>query len=354
MSSPSDDFPSQTPLPQKPGIAADDALPPVEPPTTGFVLQLFFIPLLIVSLFVLSWLLFSWMAHMGSTPESYVKDLGSRKKSAWQSASSLANMLRDSRHEALKSDKDLAMKLANVLRDHLNEGRTDDHDIQLRIFICRALGEFHVIEVVDALVDAATVERAPIEIDVRRTAIEAIAVVADNMGPDEVMKNKKVLPALVQAANDRGENSDEESARGELRARAAFTLGVIGGDEACDVLAGMCSDPVPNVRFNAATGLARHQDSRCIKYLLRMLDPDNEQIVASEKDDPNGAAWKRTQVIKNGMEAAFQLMKDNQQEEHGELLTAIERIAKEDMAQIEQNKTALSLRAKEILARLKE
>ena len=42
-----------------------ESLPPVEAPTTTFLLQLFLIPLLIVSIVVLLWLMFSWMAHMG-------------------------------------------------------------------------------------------------------------------------------------------------------------------------------------------------------------------------------------------------------------------------------------------------
>jgi hypothetical protein len=52
------------------------SLPPVEPPTATFILQLFLIPLTIVASVVVLWLLFSWMAHMGrDDPSTLIRDL---------------------------------------------------------------------------------------------------------------------------------------------------------------------------------------------------------------------------------------------------------------------------------------
>ena len=57
-------------------------LPPVQPPTSGFLLQLFFIPMVIVLIIVVVWMLFSWLAHKGATPRELVKELSRRCMSA--------------------------------------------------------------------------------------------------------------------------------------------------------------------------------------------------------------------------------------------------------------------------------
>ena len=56
--------------PTRRGVRPDDALPPVEPPSAAFLVQLFVVPLTIVAcgLFVV-WG-FYWLAQMGNDPES--------------------------------------------------------------------------------------------------------------------------------------------------------------------------------------------------------------------------------------------------------------------------------------------
>ena len=53
-------------------FSPDDALPPVEPPSAGFILQLFVVPGVIVVVVIMIWLMFNWLAHMGTDPRSYV------------------------------------------------------------------------------------------------------------------------------------------------------------------------------------------------------------------------------------------------------------------------------------------
>ncbi|MGC4002477.1 MAG: hypothetical protein QM811_04775 [Pirellulales bacterium] len=53
----------------------DKNLPPVEAPTVGFLMKLFFIPGIIVSVIVGVWMLFTWLAHMGSDPQQELKTL---------------------------------------------------------------------------------------------------------------------------------------------------------------------------------------------------------------------------------------------------------------------------------------
>ena len=48
-------------------ISPDD-LPPVEPPSAGFLVQLFLVPALIVGIIVCVWLAFHWLAQLGNDP----------------------------------------------------------------------------------------------------------------------------------------------------------------------------------------------------------------------------------------------------------------------------------------------
>ena len=54
----------------------EDNLPPVQPPSAGFLMQLFVIPMVIVVVIVMVSLMFNWLAHMGTRPEQLVQELG--------------------------------------------------------------------------------------------------------------------------------------------------------------------------------------------------------------------------------------------------------------------------------------
>ena len=94
MALPSDTHSSPSPT--------DHGLPPVEPPSARFILQLFVVPAVIVTIIVLVWLLFNWLAQMGSDPTKYVAALRSNSKARWQAAASLADVLNDVRNADLK------------------------------------------------------------------------------------------------------------------------------------------------------------------------------------------------------------------------------------------------------------
>jgi hypothetical protein len=324
----------------------------------AFVTQLFLIPLLIVSIIVAIWLGVTWVVRVGSNPEKYVNDLQHPGKGSWQSAASLADILRNPRNEKLKRDVTLAKRLAEILDTQLDGNDMSEQAIKLRIFLTRTLGEFHVTDGLPVLIKAAQTERNPSEIVVRRTAIEAIAVLADNTDPAEVGREPGLMEALTKASTDRQSSSeDEEQERGELRARVAFALGVIGSDEALDRLARMTSDAYPNVRFNAATGLARHGDERATKVLLQMLDPANPAVVAGE-DDENPKAreqaivWKRAVVLINGLEATQRLAEQNAEADLRALSKAVKNLESAELDP--QIRGRIRTEAKEVAHRLDE
>ena len=294
--------------PEKPSV--DRSLPPVEPPTAGFIMQLFLIPMIIVTIIVMVWLAVNWLAHMGSDPYELARNLTRVNDKSWQDAATLADLLRNPRHEHLKSDRRLAQELARVLETQIDAGGMSDEEIKLRIFVARALGEFAVPDGLPALVKAAQAEREPAESDVRRTALEALAVLASNVGPETLQNDPELMRAVLEASRERATDNDPEDRRAKLRERAAFALGVIGGEAARDRLALMLADPYANARFNAATGLARHGDERAVPIILEMLDPQSSQAVGDEAL-AEGREWKRLQVLTNGIRAAELLAERN-------------------------------------------
>lgn len=309
----------------------DEMLPPVHAPDAAFLLQLFLIPMIIVSIIVLVWLLFSWLAHMGSNPRDLVRDLGSASDLAWQKAESLSEMMRHPANDALKDDVELTRDLTRVLEEQVAAARMDQRHVHMRVFLCRALGEFRTKEAVPALITAARTDRNEAEGDVRDAALQALAVLASNLarkfGVDEVQQDEQLMELLLAASREQADQPDESRRRAEVRSVAAFALGVVGGERALDRLAILLSDAYPNTRFNAAMGLARHGDARCAATLVEMLDPENSAMLQGETSDSE-RELKRGLVLSNAMRAAEQLARHNDTDDLSALKRALEELAR--------------------------
>lgn len=300
-------------------LSPDDTLPAVEPPSAGFILQLFVVPAVIVAIIVAVWLMFNWLAHMGDDPQSYVKALSRDNAARWQAAVNLANALRRPNNK-LRGDKQLAQQLSQALEEELQNGKQqfNENEIKLRVYLCRTLGEFEVADGLPVLLKATTLNRNEAEIPVRWSAIEAIALLASGSAGDQVRQNAEVTPVLLTCSRD-----DDVA----IRSRAAFALGVIGGQAAQDRLVQMLADPVPDVRYNAATGLARSGDAKAIDVLVEMLDPERVQLVES-KDNPLAQEFKRATVSANALKAAQKLIHANATADLSPLKAAAERLEK--------------------------
>lgn len=339
-------------------------LPNVTPPTATFILQLFLIPLLIVSIVVVLWVLFSWIAHMGrDNAADLAKAIARNDAASWQRAYELADLLRspDPKFAALRADRDLAKTLANFLDRDLAEPLDDAEPllpgavksstysgnqaplgsdrrarIMRRMYLCRSLGSFTVTDGLPVLLKAARQEADPVEVQVRFSAVEALATLAHNCGPQALQENADAMETLLAATNEADDaplaapanNSDEPSLyrpHAELRAVAAYALGVVGGEVATKRLESMLHDTYPNARYNAATGLARASNARCVPVLREMLDPENPFAVKDEAN-PNDQARKRTTVLLNGIKATLQLVASQPAKELEPLVESLEKL----------------------------
>jgi HEAT repeat protein len=308
-------------LPPPRGLSPDDALPPVEPPNAGFILQLFIVPGIIVVIVVMVWLMFNWLAQMGNDRDTFVRALARNNEARWQAAFNLANSLRAERGSAnpkLTGDPQLAKQLAEILDREIDAGSMDEKPITLRIYLCRALGEFKVSDGLPTLIKAATTERKEDEGDVRRAAIEGIALLAANFEPGDkkFTDNPPLQEALFKAADD----SDPRT-----RAVAAVALGVIGSEASIEKLHRLVEDTHPDVRYNAAMRLAHYGDVAAIGVLAEMLDPDEQAGVEIEKQE-DMRPFKRAVITLNAIRATGQFAETNPTADLAPLETAIKKL----------------------------
>ncbi len=306
---------------RSPGASPDDALPPVEPPSAGFIVQLFVVPGVIVVVVVTIWVLFNWLAQKGNDRDAFVRALSRNNEARWQAAFNLANALRAEReatNPTLKTDPKLAQQLADILSKEIKDGSLEENPLMLRIYLSRALGEFKVPEGLPALLEAATTVRDEKEESVRRAALEGIAMLADNVGPSDpaFARNPKLEEVMLAAASDPDVRT---------RSVAAVGLGVIGTPAMVDKLQFMLSEANPDVRYNAAARLAQRGDEAAVPVLIEMLDPLETAGVDVEKEKMM-RPFKRALITINALRASAQLADKNPDADLSTLQSAIEKL----------------------------
>lgn len=275
--------------------------PPVGFSPLGMLVKLILLPGLLVLCLTLVAVVIGWLTLSPGDVDSLVDALERDGNTRWRAAVNLAGLLREPASAGLKRDPVLAGRLVEILDREIRAGGMEKDELTLRMYLCRALGEFHVGEPLPVLVEAATTERDPREFDVRRSAIEAIAVLGSNVGPATARSRPKLTKALLEASAD---------ARPPLRSAAAFALGVIGGAEAEARLESLLADAYPDVRYNAATGLARHGNAESVAVLVEMLNP-NELAGIDTEQDAAAQDSKRAMIRVNALRATRQLAATN-------------------------------------------
>jgi hypothetical protein len=341
-------------------------LPPVQPPSAGFLVQLFLIPGVIVAVIVVVWILVDWLAHMESDPQKYVDGLRRNSQDVWLQAQQLADMLQSDRTNQLKGDGKLAQSIGDILVEKIREGRLDQDSASLRLYLCRALGQFNTPEGLPALLKAATTNRDPKELPVREAALDAIGILTWNLeqkssalgaSKRESIHSEELLTTLLAAARD---------PEPVIRLRAAFDLGIAGGNQAIDRLKKMLDDPSRDVAYNAATALARHGEAASVDTLSAMLDPKKPLAEAPAGASPTSGDAKNdpdretdpTVVILNGLRGISQLADANSTVDLRLLQPAIDRLrdaglplAIRDMAMSVHDKLAKRLNAAAVAPR---
>jgi HEAT repeat protein len=244
--------------PRPPTIEPPTELPDVQPPTAGFIVQLFGIPLAIVAVAVLVWLLFGKIASSQRSPTEYIEDLRSPNfERRWSAARDLASIL--PHNKEWQNDQEFARELSDELERELTKGSPGPKEIRYVHFIAEALGEFKSEAGIPSLRKALGPE---VDRDVREAAVMGLGKLAERL---DGLHDSDAIDDLVTTAK-----GDDDST---IRVKATWILGRTRNGRAIPGITPLLNDSDPEIRLNAAASLASLGSSAGLDTLAEMLDP---------------------------------------------------------------------------------
>ena len=315
----------------------DDNLPPVQPPSAGFIVQLFLVPGLIVLAVVGVWALFGKMASSEQNWQRLVEEIKQENPHRrWRGATGLIQLLRADQErgeagEKLSENPEVAKALAGMLKKELQSKAMDEEAIKQRRFLARGLRLLDVPEVVlPVLMETMKLQTNDDGMnDVRKNAVASVAVIlgrardADEKAGYGATKSKKnagddsrdpPLPPLGKGGNTVGPklkriiefpglvddlilvSGDSEPL---MRQIGAYALGLIPLQPARDRLEVLAEDKDVNTRINAAIGLARQGSTKGLPVFKDVF-----KQAANEKEALKGThAAKTSQYLRVGLGA---------------------------------------------------
>jgi HEAT repeat protein len=226
-----------------------EAAAPARQGTPFLVLQFFVFPLGIVAVCVAVFLVFGLIASEGKGAREYLAEVrtgGANRR--WQAAFELSKVLQAGKDPALR-DEAFVQELIRTFQE------ADRDDPRVRRYLALALGRLGDRRAVPSLraAAAAPADGSSTDPETRVYAVWALGAIAD----------EAALPELRAIAADPDAG---------LRKAAVHAMGAFPDAATREALARALEDPVEDVRWNAALGLARHGDRRAAPTLARMLD----------------------------------------------------------------------------------
>ncbi len=295
-----------------------EQLPPVEPPSAKFIVQLFVVPGLIVAAIVGAWLLFGKLASAEQDWQKLVQDLKSgnehrRGRAAYGLANALAAEKRSNAPgPKLATNPQVAQELSSFLAETLKGSADDKAIVEQEKYLIAAVGELDVTEPVLAVLREAMQSKQNAE--VRQFALRSVANVAFRAADrGERISSAEALEEVVNASRD--ENP-------LMRSVAAYTLAFFPFDSAQQPLTVLLADADINARANAAIALARNKSLDGLPVLRDIL---NSAVETKTAPTPGDAA---PIAVSNVMKAVAELQSQIEASERDELARKIEQISK--------------------------
>lgn len=288
-----------------------EELPPVTPPSAGFIVQLFLIPALIVMAVVAVWALFGKLADSDNDWKQLATELSSSNEHRrWRAALGLAQLLQNEQIYPPRDQQPLATNpvvvdsLTQLLSESLASTTTTDEDIRHQGFLARTLAALDADE--KTLPILAEAMKDSHNIEVRKSSLMSIAaiagrhfdhvtgysaaVTADALAPsmsarklplaNPTISDSAVLEQLRRSAQD----SDPV-----VRHLAGYALGNVSGPDSLVQLRVMLADGNRLAQANAAIGLSRNGSidgvPTMIQLLTTSLTPFEYQVDPALKDE---------------------------------------------------------------------
>ena len=317
--------------------ALPEHLPPVEPPSAGFIVQLFLVPAMIVAAVIGLYLLFGKLAAGDTDWRQLVSDIKSDNPNVrWRAALNLAEGLdadesRGLEGQQLASIPEIATALNDLTIQQLKSTLRNEEQKQQLAFLLKALGRMDAVEQIRPALKASLDQTQ--ETEIRKQALQAVAMIAGRKSKKEPLTDQELIDAVISAS---------ESPDPVLRQHGAFAMGLIGGPSGESRLGELLEDPDEMTRINAAIGFARQGSPRGLDVFRQVLKQS-----ANWPAQPNGpkdveASFERQLILRNTLLAIEQLGPTLGDQDRTELTAALKELESTLPDQ------ALRLRTKEV------
>lgn len=330
-----------------PGFRPEE-LPPVSPPSAGFIVQLFLIPALIVMAVVAVWALFGKIADSDSDWQTLTQELGSSNEHRrGRAALGLAQLIQSQKDRELP-DAELRLAenpvvveaLVKLFQSTLSTASQTDQAVQQMEFLARTMGALELDDQsLPVLAQAMTDDRPQ---TVRQSALMAVAMIASRGWEPATESDNGVVfppppssPTITNAAVLEQLKRAAQDPQPVIRHLAAYTLANVGGEDSLRQLKAMLLDGDRFARANAAVGLARSNSLDGLDELATILadamesfDPTTMEDSSQQERNIAAANFpsEQARLVSNSLRAVQQLWPLIQEPQRTSLLESIRRI----------------------------
>jgi hypothetical protein len=321
-------------------------LPPIEPPSAGFIVQLFVVPAVIVAAVIGIYLLFGRLATGELDWRQQVENVRSQNPHVrWPGALSLAQMLdaedgSDGR-QPLARNPEIAAALSELfVETRAVSPRGEETTAQIE-FLTKALGRLDAPDIVfPVLLDAAESDS---DRELRKHALTAVAMSAGSaLERGTPYTDQELVEGITRLSA-----SDDPL----VRHQAAFILGLLQAPAASERLQALLRDSDQMTRVNAAIGLARHNSIAGWSAFEEVLaDAVANPIVPppAPTEEQAQTYFERTLILANCLKAIEQLQLQLGPDERARVSRVLDQVAAvtaDDKLSLSARELALQLRA---------
>lgn len=262
--------PSTPTIPQDSGLSRPDLsddLPPVQPPSAGFIIQLFVVPGLIVLAVVAVWALFGQIAAGEQDWRNLVEELQSpnnhiRKRAMYGLAQVLdQDRRRGEQGQHLASNQEIATVLSDQLSRELKTGSNSEETVAIQQYLTRAIG---LLDVPSVTLPALRASLQPkLDIEIRKSGVASIAMIAGrHFEKGTPLEDPETIDSLIELSAD---------STPLMRQTAAFALGLFKSPKSDQQLHVLLENGDWKTCVNAAIALARQGNHDGLAVFKRAL-----------------------------------------------------------------------------------
>lgn len=275
-------------IPQRPELSND--LPPVQPPSAGFIIQLFVVPGLIVLAVVAVWALFGRIAAGEQDWRALVEELQSPNSHLRNRAMyGLAQVLDQDRRRGdqgqhLAANTEIATALADQLTRELKANSSSKESVAIQQYLTRAVG---LLDAPDLTLPALRLSLdSTRDIEIRKSGVASIALIAGRaFEKGTPLSDPQTVDALVELSAD---------SLPLMRQTSAFALGLFKSEKADQQLHVLLGNNDWKTCVNAAIALSRQGNTDCLPVFKQALT----QKPAEKSDELNEQLLILTNVLK--------------------------------------------------------